>query len=192
MRSGDHRNVPPPGTYPAPLTHRAGSFQSECPRRTGCCGCSGIECRDARGSRLRGAAGELPADLRREHEADVLVDGRQLGDVGGAALAEELDEPLDELLGRAGAGGDPDRLDALEPGLVDLEVVVDQVRGGAVLARDLDQAVRVRGVRRADHQHQLALAGELLDGLLAVGGRVTDVVGLRTGHVGELPLQRAR
>ena len=86
---------------------------------------------------------------------------------------------VDQLLGGAGAGGDADRLDALEPLLVDLGGVVDQVRGGAVLARDLDQAVGVRGVGRADHQHQLALAGELLDRDLAVGRRVTDVVGLR-------------
>ncbi len=60
----------------------------------------------------------------------------------------------------------------------DLGVVVDQVRGGAVLACDLDQAVGVRGVRRPDHEDQVTLAGELLDGDLAVGRRVTDVVGL--------------
>ena len=54
-----------------------------------------------------------------------------------------------------------------------------------MLACDLDQAVRVRRVGRADHQHQLALAGQLLDRDLAVGGRVTDVVGLRRGDVRE-------
>ncbi len=104
------------------------------------------------------------------------MDGAQLGDVLGAALAEELDQALDQLLGGAGAGGDADRLHALQPLLVDLGVVVDQVRGGAVFARDLDQAVGVGGVGRADHQDQVALAGQLLDGDLAVGGRVTDVV----------------
>ena len=94
----------------------------------------------------------------------------------GAALAEELDQALDQLLGGAGAGGDANRLDALQPLLLDLGVVVDQVRGGAVLARDLDQAVGVGGVGRADDEDQLALAGELLDRDLAVGRRVTDVV----------------
>ena len=54
-----------------------------------------------------------------------------------------------------------------------------------MLAGDLDQPVGVRRVGRADHQHELALAGELLDGDLAVGGRVTDVVGLRGDDVGE-------
>ena len=97
---------------------------------------------------------------------------------------KKLDQPLDQLLGGAGAGGDADGLDALEPGLVDLGVVVDQVGVGAVLARDLDQAVRVRGVGRADHQDQVALARELLDRDLAVGGRVTDVVGLRATIAG--------
>ena len=47
-----------------------------------------------------------------------------------------------------------------------------------MFARDLDQAVGVRRVGRADHEHELALAGELLDRDLAVGRRVTDVVGL--------------
>ena len=98
----------------------------------------------------------------------------------GAARAEELDEPLHELLGGAGAGGDPDDPLAVEPLLADLELVVDQVGVGAVLAGDLDQPVGVRRVPRADHQHQLALTGELLDGRLAVGRRVTDVVGART------------
>ena len=64
-------------------------------------------------------------------------------ETSGAPLAEELDEALDQLLGGAGAGGDPHGLDTLEPGLVDLEVVVDQVGGGAVLAGDLHQPVGV-------------------------------------------------
>ena len=67
-----------------------------------------------------------------------------------------------------------------------LDVVVDQVRGGAVFPRNLDQAVGVGGVGRADHQHQVALAGELLDGDLAIGGRVTDVVGLGGDDRGKL------
>ena len=46
-----------------------------------------------------------------------------------------------------------------------------------MLARDLDQAVGVRRVARADRQREVALAGHLLDGRLPVGGGVTDVVG---------------
>ena len=65
--------------------------------------------------RQLGGAGDELADLAREHEADVLVHGAQLGDVLRPALAEELDELRDQLLGRAGARRDADRLDAVEP-----------------------------------------------------------------------------
>src|SRR5207247_2833168 len=100
-------------------------------------------------ARLRagsGASSQRGPDLLREHEADVLVDGAHLGDVLGAPLAEELDQLLDELLGRARPRGDSHRLDPFEPLLAHLKRVVDQVRGGAELAGDLDQAVRVRRI----------------------------------------------
>ena len=59
---------------------------------------------------------------------------------------KNCDEPLDELLGRAGAGGDADDAGALEPLLVHLGLVVDQVRLGAVVAGDVDQPLGVRRV----------------------------------------------
>ena len=74
---------------------------------------------------------------------------------------KNCDEPLDERLGRAGAGRDADDARALEPLLLHLGLVVDQVGGGAVVARDVDEPVRVRRVPRADHQHEVALAGHL-------------------------------
>ena len=49
-----------------------------------------------------------------------------------------------------------------------------------MLARDLDQAVGVGRVPRADHEHEVALARQLLDRRLAVRRRVTDVVGAGT------------
>src|SRR5215217_700309 len=52
---------------------------------------------------------------------------KSLGVWLGAAAAEELDQPLDQLLRRTCAGGDPDGLDSLQPRLVNLKVVVDQV-----------------------------------------------------------------
>ncbi len=70
-----------------------------------------------------------------------------------------------------------------------LQRVVDQVRVRAALAGHLDQPVRVRGVRRADHQHQIALLRERLHRDLPVGSRVTDVVGLRPDDVRELLLE---
>ena len=45
------------------------------------------------------ARGQLRADLLREHEPDGLVHRLQLGDVVRAALAEEVDELGNELLG---------------------------------------------------------------------------------------------
>ena len=48
-------------------------------------------------------------------------------DVGVAALGEPGQHAVDEDLGHGGAGGDADGVDALEPGLVDLGGVVDQV-----------------------------------------------------------------
>src|SRR5436190_2434243 len=79
-----------------------------------------------------------------QHEAHVLLDDLELLDVADAAGAEEVDEALDELLGRAGPRGDADDALALEPRLLDLPRVVDQMRVGAVVAGDLDQPLRVR------------------------------------------------
>ena len=59
---------------------------------------------------------------------------------------KNVDELLDEVLGRAGAGGDADDALALQPLLAHLAGVVDQMRFGAALAGDLDEALRVRRV----------------------------------------------
>ncbi len=114
------------------------------------------------------------------------LDHLKLLHVLGATLAEEVHEPHDEIFRSAGAGGDADDARALEPLLLDLRLVVDQVRGGTALAGDLDETVRVGGVAAADHQHEVALLRELLDRGLAVGGGVTDVVGARAHDRGEL------
>ena len=73
-----------------------------------------------------------------------------------------------------------------QPGLVDLAGVVDAVgRPGAGLEGDLGQAHRVGGVGRADHDHQVGLRADLLDGELAVLGGVADVVARRVEQVRE-------
>ena len=69
---------------------------------------------------------------------------------------------------------------------------VDQVRLGAAVARDLDQAHGVRRVARADHEQQVAAVGHLLDGRLAVGRGVADVVGARTDDLREALAQPRR
>ena len=62
--------------------------------------------------------------------------------------------------------------------------------GHAEVARHVDQALRVRRVRRADHEHEIDLARERLDGRLAVRRGVADVVLGRPDDGREARLQR--
>jgi hypothetical protein len=64
------------------------------------------------------------------------------------------------------------------------------VRVDAVRPCDLDQPIRVRGVARADHEEQVDLAEQVLDGPLPVGSRVADVLLLRRVNLGETPPER--
>ena len=135
---------------------------------------SGSRCR--RGLR---ADGRRPAQLDGQREVDVLVHQLVRLDALDAEAPEVRDDPLDQPLRCGGAGCDADRLDALQPARIDVGLVVDQVGGDAHLAGDVDQPVRVRGVARADHEHQVDLACELLDRVLPVLRGVADVVLLR-------------
>ena len=65
--------------------------------------------------RSSGGGCDRLADLLREHEADVLLDDLQLRDILDAAIAEPVDERLDELLGRRCAGRDADDALAVDP-----------------------------------------------------------------------------
>ena len=58
--------------------------------------------------------------------------------------------------------------------------------------RDLDQPSRVRRVLRTDDEHQIAALGERADRVLAVLGRVADVLGRRPDGGREPLAQRAR
>ena len=64
------------------------------------------------------------------------------------------------------------------------------MRGDPARARDLDEAVRVRAVRRADHEQEVDLGEHLLHRPLAVRGRVADVLAVRRAHVREAPPER--
>ena len=63
-----------------------------------------------------------------------------------------------------------------EPGDVDLGLVVDEVRPGALARGDLDQPLRVGGALRAGDEHDVGLARDRAHRVLAVRGRVADVV----------------
>src|SRR5947209_4163935 len=106
--------------------------------------------RPTRSARLA-RGGRRLADRLGKHEANILAHDVELDHVSYAACAEERDQLLDEVLGRACAGGDADDALALEPLLAHLARVVDEMRLGTAVARDLDEAHRVGGVGGADH-----------------------------------------
>ena len=107
-----------------------------------------------------------------------------------SAGAEPVADAGDELLGRRRPGGDPDGRRTLEPGLVDLRLVVDQVRRSARGSCGLDEAVRVGRVARADHEEMVDLRKHLLHRPLPVGGRVADVLLAWRPDVRETPAER--
>src|SRR6185503_4698115 len=76
--------------------------------------------------RLRPGDG-VRADLARELEEDVLERAVERLDLGDAPFPEPADDPANQGLGSRRAGGEADALDTVEPGLVDLAFVVDQV-----------------------------------------------------------------
>ena len=122
---------------------------------------------------------QLAAQLDRQPEGHVLVDHPERLDPSTPRARNQSQTRVDELLRGRRAGRDADRPDAVEPGLVDLGLVVDQVRGDAAGAGDVDEAVRVRRVARADHEQEVDLGQHLLHRPLPVGGRVADVLLLR-------------
>src|SRR5205807_8146759 len=75
-----------------------------------------------------------------ELEDDVLVDGREVLDLADSAPPEPLADAHDEALRSRRARRQPDDLRPVQPGLVDLGLVLDQVRLDAARARDLDPA----------------------------------------------------
>jgi hypothetical protein len=96
-----------------------------------------------------------------------------------------------EFLRHRGPAGHADRAHPVQPGLVELARVVDQVGGGrAVILGHLDEPDGVGGVRRAHDDDQVGLARDDLDRGLAVLGRVADVVARRVEEIGEALAQQ--
>ena len=124
---------------------------------------------------------------RREH--DVLLRHLHVLDRLGAARAQERDHPLDQVLRRGGAGREADRpASRSHVGSISPSSSI-RCAGDARRPRHLDQPVGVRRVGRADHQHDVGARGDGLHRLLAVLGRVADVVGRRALQRGEPPAQ---
>src|SRR5207244_5797089 len=87
-------------------------------------------------------------------------------------------------------GGDAEIAQLAEPLPVDVPRAPYQRRARASGALgDFLQALRVRGIGRADHDHGFDLRRDALDGFLAVGGGIADVVLLRTHDSSEALLE---
>ena len=80
-------------------------------------------------------------------------------DRGGMALTEIVEALFDNGFGGAGAGGDDDGFDAVEPASVNVLSAVDEVCTDAVLAGDFFQALAVGAVLAADNQDKVGLGG---------------------------------
>ena len=87
--------------------------------------------------------------------------------------------------GGRGPRGQADSARAGQPFGIDLIGAVHQVGGRARAAGDFDQAQRVGGVGRADHQHHVGVRGHVADRALPVGRRVADVRARRLGDARE-------
>src|SRR5437763_657021 len=125
----------------------------------------------ARVARYRGTA------RHRETESAPSARHLDLGEVVVADGRQPRDDGLDELLGRRGTRGEPDRGVTVEQAPIQIALAVDQRRGGALEARDFDEPLRVRARLRADHEDQRrTLRDHFLDRVLAVLCRVADVV----------------
>ena len=129
---------------------------------------------------------EVGAQVSRQRE------GRRFGlgachlDGGESAVLQPFDDLAHEDLGHGRAGGETHGAGALEPGGLEFLGLVDPVCGPSPgLERDLDEAHRVRGVRRSDDDHDVHLGRDVLDGDLAVLGGVADVVRRRVDELGE-------
>src|SRR6201996_5552788 len=80
------------------------------------------------GSGLGAGAGR--ADLSRGRERHALLDGLDLFDVGETVLGQPAEDAVHQFFGDRGSAGHADRGHVVQPALVDLGGVVDQVGGG--------------------------------------------------------------
>ena len=107
-----------------------------------------------------------------------------------AELAKLVDQLLNQLFRRRGAGGDSHRGHTVEPARIEGIGVVDQIARDPRFGTDLTQAVRVRAVLRTHHQQDIDALDELANRLLPVLGGVADVAYVRTHDLREPRLER--
>src|SRR5579872_1313539 len=108
--------------------------------------------------------GLVPQGTRQRKEDAVLGCCRNGIYTERIALGERVQDLLDQYFRRRGAGGDAEPGDAFEHRPVEIGGAVDQHRAlAAFVLGDLAQALRVRRVRRAHHDHGVDHGRDALD-----------------------------
>ena len=107
-----------------------------------------------------------------------------------AEPAQRVDNVLHQHLRRRSAGGDADRLRAVEPFRLHFAAVGDEIAGRAGLVADLAQPVGIGTVLGADHQNNVHQRREFAHRGLAVLRGVADVARFRADDVGKPAMQR--
>src|SRR5829696_2491324 len=132
-------------------------------------------------------AGKVLTQLGREGEGQRFI-GQPLFTGRRKTLAlQEAEHAGHELVGDRGTTGHSDTVDAVQPAWVDLAGVVDPMSGlRAGFQRHLHEPYGVGGVRAPDHDDQVGVSGDLLDGELSVLSGVADIVAGRIHQQGKL------
>ena len=109
------------------------------------------------------------------------------------ARREGVEDFLDQHFRRRRARGDAERARSAE--LLPVDIARRAARAPRLAAGafgDFAQALRVRRIRRADHDHGIDQRRDALDRFLPVGGGVADVFLVRADDLGEALFQRGR
>src|SRR5262245_37243755 len=104
-------------------------------------------------------------------------------------LAEVVEALFDDGFGGAGAGGDDDGFDSVEPAGVNVLGAVDEVSADAVLAGNFFQALAVGAVLAADDEYKVRLRGQGVHSFLAVLRGVANVFLGRADDIGKALLK---
>ena len=97
---------------------------------------------------------------------------------------------MNQNLGGRCASGQTDPLHTIKPLVLKLRGIIDHVARHAALAGQLGEAVAVGAGGAANHDDEINLSGQDLDGILAVLGRVANVLLLGFAQLREFGFER--
>src|SRR6187402_159644 len=119
-------------------------------------------------------------ELFRQGKGDVFGFAIELADTASAPRLQARDDFLNQLLRRRGASGHADACLAFQPAALDVFRTVDQERRDALFLGQFLQAIRIRAVYRADHEHEIHGVRQTTHRILAILRGVADIVLART------------